>query len=237
MPSSTKGVLDVRLRILTILAIGGLLASSASLAQASSARPSLAGHGRVVKAAAPALTVLYDQNDSDSGNGFTSQNFEASFDAFDNQGADDFVVPSGVKWKVKQVNVTGVYSNCTPPACGPAVSENVSFYRNAGGLPGALITTQTVVGTDTAGSFAIKLSPAVKLPRGHFWVAVQINMDFGTSGQWYWEARTVQNNSPAAWENPGGGFGTTCSSWGAREACLGTTGTPDNMFTLYGVAL
>ena len=227
----------MRLRILTILALGTLVASSASMAQASNARPSLASHGTLsVKAAVPdAAGLLYSQNDSDGGNAITSQNFESGFDAFDSQGADDFTVPTGVKWTVNRVVVTGQYTQHG----GPAVSENVSFYRDAGGLPGRLISTQTATGIDHRGSFSITLPTHVKVNNGTYWVSVQANLDAGTGGQWFWEIRSVQNGGAAAWQNPGDGFGTGCTTWGVMETCIfgGPTGVPDFMFALYGVAL
>ncbi len=38
--------------------------------------------------------VLYQQLNYDPGKNIASQDFEASYDAFDSQGADDFVVPA-----------------------------------------------------------------------------------------------------------------------------------------------
>ena len=55
-------------------------------------------------------TILYDQTDNPAANSTVSQNFEAANDAFDNQLADDFVVPAG-GWVIGQVNVSGVYFN------------------------------------------------------------------------------------------------------------------------------
>src|SRR5256885_244321 len=48
-----------------------------------------------------------------------------------------------------------------------------------------------------------------------YWVSVRANMSFAAGGQWGWDDRTVQDNSEAAWQNPGGGFGV-CPSWGHR---------------------
>jgi len=226
----------VRLRIFMILAVGTLFASS-TLGQASGASlaPSLVAHGtaRAASPAAPEAALLYSQNDNDSGNGITSQNFEASFDAFDGQGADDFTVPGGVRWGVKTVVVTGVYYN----GPGPAASETVSFYRDAGGLPGALISSQTLTGVDTGGSFNMTLPAFVRLRPGTYWVSVQANMDFTPNGQWGWETRTVMSGNGAAWQNPGNGFGTGCTSWANLLACIPTGGGPDLMFALYGKAV
>ncbi|HEV8692354.1 MAG TPA: hypothetical protein VGQ91_18760, partial [Ideonella sp.] len=46
-----------------------------------------------VKPAQGPDATLYDQNNDDNGIGIVSQNFEATFDAYDAQGADDFAVP------------------------------------------------------------------------------------------------------------------------------------------------
>jgi hypothetical protein len=53
--------------------------------------------------------ILVDQTDAPGINSYTSQDFEVSFDIYDNQGADDFVVPGGDTWNVNQVIALGVY--------------------------------------------------------------------------------------------------------------------------------
>ncbi len=156
--------------------------------------------------------VLYDQYDNDSLNATSSQNFEADFDAFDDETADDFVVPGGETWNVNQVDAAGQYFNGT----GPMVSANVTFYSDAGGLPGSQVATRPNMSVvDSGGSIVIALPSAVTLGSGHYWVSVQANMDFGVGGQWGFEDRTVQSNAEAAWQNPGGGFGV-CPTWGGR---------------------
>ena len=102
--------------------------------------------------------VLYDQYDNDSLNATSSQNFEADFDAFDDETADDFVVPSGDTWNVNQVDAAGQYFNGT----GPMISANVSFYSDSSGLPGSQVATRpnlTVV--DSGGSIVIAIPSAV----------------------------------------------------------------------------
>ncbi|MEI2690143.1 MAG: hypothetical protein V9H69_10730 [Anaerolineae bacterium] len=59
-------------------------------------------------------------------------------------------------------------------------------------------------------------------------------MDFAAGGQWGWTERMVQSNSASAWRNPGGGFGTSCSAWGARFATCGVGTYPDLVFRLSG---
>src|SRR5262249_51187394 len=154
-------------------------------------------------------------NSGDSGIGIVSQNFETSFDAYDSQSADDVAVPANTIWKVKQLLVTGVYFN----GPGPAVSENVTFYRNKRGLPGTLLKQYTgLVGTDNGtGSFTIKLPTNARLSGGttgkSYWVSVQVNMDFNTGGEWAWESSTNAPGNPDVWQNPGDGFGTGCTTY------------------------
>jgi hypothetical protein len=179
--------------------------------------------------------LLYSQYDDDQGTAISSQNFDSDFDPYDDAGADDFTVPGGHVWRIKEVDVAGTYHGTG----GPAPSENVSFYTDDNGLPGTLIKSLTVTGTDNSGSFAIPfgaLGP-VRLKGGAsgrtYWVSVQVNMDY-FDGQWFWETRTAQNGNGAAWENPGGGWGTICSSWGRLTKCLPHGEGPDFMFALKG---
>jgi hypothetical protein len=239
---SRKGNYRMRFRIMSALGAAALLvgvgASFAPAATASSAsRPSSAAHGKVTQIhASPSGTdvVLYDQNSDDNGIGIVSQNFESGFDAYDASGADDFSIPANTVWKVKTVTVTGVYFN----GPGPARDETVTFYRNKGGLPGAVVATRTAVGADAGGSYTIKLPTAVKLKGGlngkSYWVGVVANMDFSVGGEWGWETRNTQNGKPSAWENPGDGFATGCTTWNTTNSCIGVGEGPDYMFALIG---
>src|SRR5205823_3603398 len=145
-------------------------------------------------------------------NATVSQDFETANDAFDSQTADDFVVPPGQTWTVQQVVASGVYFN----GAGPAVSFNVFFYTNSGTIPGASFPGGTYTGlayTNVGSTFTITLPSALNLPAGTYWVSIQARMDFTPNGEWGWTDRTVQSNSPAAWQNPGGGFATACTTW------------------------
>ncbi|MCB8916396.1 MAG: proprotein convertase P-domain-containing protein [Ardenticatenaceae bacterium] len=177
--------------------------------------------------------VLYDQTDSPGINSITSQDFEAANDPYDNQAADDFVIPAGDgSWTIETVEVPGVYFNGT----GPLVSVNVWFYQDAAGLPGTEVYSALgVIPTDVAGSLTINLPVPAVLPAGTYWVSVQARMDFVPFGQWGWTERTVQSNSASAWRNPAGGFATACNNWGARVAtCLIGGPDPDLLFRLSG---
>lgn len=231
----------MRVRFFTAaMAVTLALAVVAAFGTAAGARPSASPksvhHGSARVFVKPSvLTTLYDQNNNDAGIGIVSQNFETSFDAYDSQGADDFKVKAGTTWKVKEVDVTGVYFN----GSGLAVSENVTFYKNAGGLPGAIKKSYTgVVGADNGtGSFVITLPTTAKLTSGTYWVSVQVNMDFGVGGEWGWETRTIQSKNGAAWQNPGDGFATGCTTWGVLTTCIPSGEGPDFMFGLKGTKI
>lgn len=179
--------------------------------------------------------LLYDQTTSPAGTSTSSQNFEAANNAFDNELADDFVVPAG-GWAIDNMTVGGVYFGGT----GPAASVHVAFYANSGTLPGAPVAGcdyPAVAPVDTAGSFSLPLAPVCALAPGTYWVSVVANMDFTPGGQWGWTDRTVTSNNPAVWRNPGGGFAIpACTGFAPKTATCGIgAGAPDQIFSLSGV--
>ena len=146
----------------------------------------------------------------------SSQNFEKANDAFDDMAADDFKVGKA-GCKITKVSVAGFYSS------GTADSENVTFYANKGGKPGATVKTfANKAGTDDAGTFVIKLGKkGISLKKGTYWVSVQINMDAGTAiNQWYWATAKDGTGADAMWQNPKDGFGV-CKKWDSILTCNG----------------
>jgi len=163
----------------------------------------------------------------DTGTAISSQNFEDSFDAYDNSGADDFKLKKACT--VKSIQVPGQYFGAAPS---PAESETVTFYKDKKGKPGKVVKSKTVAGTDSGGSFDIKLGK-VKLKKGKYWVGVVANLDFGAGSQWGWENTSTQKGKPAMWQNPGDGFGSGCTKWSNMQTCLGGVAPgPDFMFSL-----
>ncbi|HVU19322.1 MAG TPA: hypothetical protein VHE09_01225 [Rhizomicrobium sp.] len=177
------------------------------------------------------LTVLYNQQGTDSGIGIDSQNFESSFAAYDDAAADDFTT-SGT-WKVKEIDVVGQYYN----GYGPAESEDVTIYTSKHGHPNNVWAQALgVVGSDDGfGSFAIKAKLKKLKPGKQYWVSVVANCPFFSCGQWAWENQTTQVGDPAQWQNPGGGFGV-CPTWDDENVCI-PDGQGDHMFTLRGASL
>lgn len=178
------------------------------------------------------LTTLYDQTGDDSGVGLVAQNFESSFDAYDSTAADDFTVPDGEKWKIKEIDVTGTYFN----GSGPADSFDIAIYKTKGSLPGKLIAEYDGVHpVDNLGSFVFELPKPLKVKPGVYWVAVHANMDFTSGGEWGLETSTIVFKNPAVWENPGNGFATGCTTWTPVSDCVpGVTG--DLLFALKGTS-
>jgi hypothetical protein len=190
-------------------------------------------------AAAPA-TILYDQTDNPAPTptppvpgGVTSQDYEPEFDNYDSFAADDFVVPTREVWIITEVDVLGESSE--PPA--PPDSFHVFFYADSGTLPGTLVASRLANSYSGFFTFLITLTSPVTLTEGTYWVSVQAREDFGSSGEWFWDNRLVISNSGAAWQNPGGGFGASCPTWGRKTICLPTQYGPDQLFRLVGTRI
>ena len=163
---------------------------------------------------------LWYQAGSKSSFRSNSQNYEPANDAFDDQSADDFFVPAGATWTVQYVGVEGQYR---ADSTGPATSVNVFFYFNSGTLPGAAVPGGTFLDVpmnDEKGDFLIELPSGFVLTEGLYWVSVQANMSVAT-GRWFWRDYTFSRGFGAVWQNPGGGFGNECTSWGIRADCFG----------------
>jgi len=174
-----------------------------------------------ITAAPPGSQTLYDQNRDDAGNAVLSDDVDSS------QGADDFVVPQGHTWRIKEVDVTGIFFD----GSNAAKSENVFFYSDDHGLPGDLLATcpdQNGAG-DGLGSFAIQLSKSCKVSLSgrkstgtHYWVSVQVNIDFAFARAWGWEFSSDASLRRAAWQS----VGSRCPTWCHVEG--------DLMFALKG---
>ena len=173
--------------------------------------------------------VLYDQYNNAGANATSSQDFEAAFDPFDDELADDFVVPGGQSWSVESIDADGVYFNGT----GPAASFNVSFlHEQRGTFPARW--SRPASPRHTCRGAAPLASPSARqslsVPgrtgsrSGRGWTLL--------GGQWGWTDRTVQSNGSAAWQNPGGGFGVC--PLGSKTTCIIDPGVPDQVYRLNG---
>lgn len=208
-----------------------LILSATEVASATGPQPTSVVHGKAHRfiTAATGSVTLRDQNGNDTSSALISQDYASpDYDSYDSQGADDFTVPAGHKWNIKEVDVTGQ---------GSAASENVFFYRNKNGLPGKLLAAcRSLIGTNNGtGSFVIKIPRTcpVHLTEGKYWVSVQVNQNVsGGFFEWHWEENAVRHGRLAAWQNYGFGnaYGV-CQTWGSDCFHHGT----DFMFALQGI--
>lgn len=218
-----------------LLATVSLVALAAGSACAGWQTPILAVKGKALPLRlSAAWNVLYRQNRKDEGVGVVSGNFTCGSysPTYNAQGADDFIIPAGQTWIVREVDATGQYFN----GYGPTNGESVYFYHEGHGKPGRQRAAfPNLVGTDTNGDFAITLpGKGIRLRAGHYWVSVVTNVDFvDGGGEWGWELTKRQHNDPAMWQNPADGFGTGCTTWNTLDNCVGSSG--DFMFALRGV--
>lgn len=178
----------------------------------------------------PAKQVLYNQNSNPSFAYVNSQNDTGGDTQYNDQAADDFVVPAGQTWKVTEVDVTGCCAYTT------SITENVFFYKDKNGVPGRLVRNGSFLNLNGTGnpSFAMSLGTGVRLKAGHYWVSVVVNCDYETGCGWGWGETSTISNDAALWENPGNGHTTGCTTWTALGTCLGSAYTGDLMFELQG---
>jgi hypothetical protein len=186
------------------------LASVSSLALlvqqvAAAERPPATFFGHAKLAEPPkGATILYSQNSNANDLGINSQNYTSGIlTSLDNAAADDFVIPKGKGWTVKEVDVTGIYFN----GSGPATSENVVFYKDDHGRPGKAVKKGTfqLVGTDSDGTFAIELpGRGLSLSPGKYWLSVVINCNFyGGCREWGWATTDAIHGDQGVWEGQG----------------------------------
>ncbi len=188
----------------------------------------------------PNAATLFDQTDNASGNGAPDQAFEAAYQAYDCEAADDFDVTDATGWDITAVNSLG--SNL-PAGSGPAAFINLWFYADNGGAPADTPECEYLLQsnfTDAAGDLSITLDSTCNLSPGTYWVAQQARQDFNPSGQHFYSNRAVQSGNTGLWRNPGDGFGTGCVSWSPSAVCIGGSGNPigggwpDYLFQIIG---
>lgn len=182
--------------------------------------------------------LLYDQTNDPFGNGLPDQDFEAMFDAYDAEGADDFVVTDPTGWSITQVDIIGTQSTT-----GPANTVNITFYGDNAGTPDTsnVLCDYTGLATvDTTGSLSTTLPTPCDLPGSTtYWLRHQTQQDFGTAGQHFWSNRATISGAPAHWRNIQDGFGLGCTDFAdAGLVCsvgggMGTT-SYDLLFALSG---
>lgn len=228
--------------VLTTLAVGSTPDAVAVTPDQTTAVVSNEGDNTISVIPVTGFRTLVDQTSGALAEATNSQNYESTYDAYDDQAADDFQVsppPSATGWRIAAVVADGLYANQTPP--GPASSFNVVLYQDdpVTHLPGTVVFQQAniaQVANDPTGDVTLPLSPAPALPAGHYWLSVQANENFSLHGSWNWDDRAPQTLSAAVFEQPGQGSGPGCSTWTLRSQCIGLSpiSEPDQAFALIG---
>ncbi len=218
--------------------LGSAAVFALSAGNALAATHSVMGHGTPHKVISntPGLVTLYDQVSDEFSGAISSQNFGSPDTLYDDQAADDFVVPPGHKWIIKEVDVPGVNYGTKP-----ASSLNVVFYKDNGDWPqkvAAECDNRSSAGYNGNGGYAIKLkiktcASKPKLRAGHYWVSVVANQNFSTDSQWFWTLNSTIHNYGAKWQNPSNnGCCGLCDSWCDLSETIGYSA--DLAFTLKG---
>lgn len=178
--------------------------------------------------------VLWTQVDRPTGNVVSSENrLEAGGGPFSTEAADDFVIAGRTAWLLQGVDVLGAYYG--QGTLGPAQSVNVHVYLDQNGLPGTLQCSQRNLRPRSGlnnGAFEVDLPVACRLSAGRYWIAVQANQNFSTSGQWGWGERVAVREGASVWRNPANGYQTGCDGWDRRADC--GVGAGDFLFRLRG---
>ena len=172
-------------------------------------------------------TLLFDQTANPSTSGTPAQNFSSSYDSYDNEAADDFVVPSG-GWTINTINlatsVTTTFTGATPVA--------INIYPDVAGAPGTTAACSypaapsVVSATDTI----VTLPTGCALGAGTYWLAVAVDFNFVTQGQIFWANQTTGSGSDNLWRNPGDAFASGCTDWDTLANC-GVGGGVDTGYT------
>ena len=128
--------------------------------------------------------VLYDQSGSGV-NGAPSQNFESSFDQYDAQGADDFVVTDAAGW-----TVSGFNFQITATSDPSSATYDIVVLPDAGGVPGSTPACSYPAAAGVLGGGNTTLSVTLPTPcvlsTGTYWIEMVVNLDFLAGGQVFW---------------------------------------------------
>jgi hypothetical protein len=178
--------------------------------------------------------VLYTQAPIGA-NAIACQNFEAAFNGYDTQCADDFDIPAGDTWDINTVLIGGLFWNGGFQVQG----ADVYFVGDAAGqpdYPGNIICQYIDVPNEN-GQFVPMLDLNLQghggtctLTTGHYWMVMYVNMAFGPNGQWGWFESTA-HFFESHWRNSGGSFGI-CPVWSPRVTVCAVGTNPDHAYTL-----
>lgn len=180
--------------------------------------------------------VLMNQATGMTTGGMASHDFETIYNQYDCEAADDFTVPSGSKWTIDSILIYGQYSASAQTTC----PVRLTLYLDSGGMPGAVYETfewTTDQDGNGDGDLLLVFDCPLELGPQRYWMGIQSTKTFGSGGgQYYWTRDTIGSGLEFHWRNPGGGFGTSCTTWNEISTCVSTITDPGTAFIIYGCA-
>ncbi|MEZ4720610.1 MAG: T9SS type A sorting domain-containing protein [Flavobacteriales bacterium] len=185
-------------------------------------------------------TQLYAPANMNPNSSLSAQDFETTYNAYDAQGADDFIVPTGDIWMVDSIILVGRYycNSCTVDSVS---GLNLGIYNDNNGEPGTLVyqqNTSTDVDFNGDGDLLAHFTTPIPLAAGHYWIVANARKDYiagSGGGQWGWVRDTTQTFNSALWKNPGDGFASGCTSWVEFYNCTAINVTDSGFaFYMYG---
>ena len=177
------------------------------------------------------VLLNYTNSILDDAGGVTSQDFETANDIYDGMAADDFMPPGSGLSTICTVAISGTGSGLLSD---PASQIILRIFEDDGGMPGAIISTESFPGavdTDSDGSFVLIPTGPELMGGTTYWLSVQVAMDFNLGAQWYWNTASDGNGEIYVWQNPGNGFGNGCVAWSPHTSC-GLPGVADLMMDI-----
>ncbi len=169
---------------------------------------------------APAGGILYDQTGGQTGEGFFANDMTTSYSQYTSQGADDFVVPAGQTWTVNGFVIPYVQTFASQL---PTSGDVLVHSDDGSGHPGATVLCDGTgtPGTGDGSNFSLTLSTPCVLPAGTYWLDFAF-ANINLTNYTYWLVNGPIVGQPAQWQNPTGGLGTVCSTWGDFSTCFTT---------------
>ena len=171
--------------------------------------------------------MLYDQTDNPGTNGITSQDFEAANDAYRQPGRRRLRDPGRRRLVDHRRGLRP--RRRTNAAGGPRRRSTSSSTRTPAGLPGSPGLQRPRPGADRRRRHLHHRPDHPGGPaRGHVLGLGPGGDDLHRrSASGAGASAPSQSNSPSAWQNPGGGFGSPCTTWGAGAATCAVGGGID----------
>ena len=177
--------------------------------------------------------VLFDQLTGQTNTGGRPAQLFPDFGYCALETADDFTVPSGQTWNIDTVSVYGTFSSGGGSNFDTVV---VTFYNNNAGVPGTIITRDTVAldSSNTDNFVDIDLNSTVTLAAGTYWITANVIMDFNggaaPGGQWFQGSYAATAGNEWHIQDPCDLLGSGTTTWSSAT----TQGASDNamMFRL-----